>query len=229
VEHHRQLPARVRSGQRGHGVPRVLEGQGAGQRHHQIASGCQLHDARAGPGAERATCRIACADRDDPSFARRPSRQLFPSSQSADQNRRPPSRSSEAPGPGPERLGRRGRRRATTQSRRARRPPSHGRAGTPSPQPELCDYSADDASPSATTSKPAQNIQIRRGEVTGHGNPRDVQTARERTRGRRPRRAPRPKSEGAVNKRVGSPADLKLARGTDAAAMASGGHRLSRR
>jgi hypothetical protein len=63
----------------------------------------------------------------------------------------------------------------THASRRARRPPSHGRVGTPSPPPELCDYHAAGARPFATTSKPAQNIQIRRGEVTGHRNSRDVQ------------------------------------------------------
>src|ERR1700745_1112979 len=36
--HQRQLPARVRSGERGHGVPRVLQGKGAGQRHRPRAA-----------------------------------------------------------------------------------------------------------------------------------------------------------------------------------------------
>jgi hypothetical protein len=53
----------VRSGGHGHGVPRVLDGEGAGQRHRQIAGGCRLYDPRSGPGAGRAACRTACADR----------------------------------------------------------------------------------------------------------------------------------------------------------------------
>jgi len=58
----------------------------------------------------------------------------------------PASRRSEAPGPGPERLGRRGRH-LPPRKAAARRPPSHGRAGTPSPPPEPCDYQAADARP----------------------------------------------------------------------------------
>jgi len=140
--------------------------KGTGQRHRQIASRCPLHDPRPRPGAEQATCRISRADRDEsvlrrggrlPSFSPPPSPVI-----SADG---PPSRTSEAQGPGPERPGRRGRRRATTQSRRVRRPPSHGRVGTPSPPPELCHHPAA-ARPSATASKPAQNIQIKCGELT---------------------------------------------------------------
>ena len=36
--HQRQLPARVRSGENGHGAPRVLQGKGAGQRHRPRAA-----------------------------------------------------------------------------------------------------------------------------------------------------------------------------------------------
>jgi hypothetical protein len=68
--HQRQLLARARSGEHGRGVPRVLQGEGAGQRHRQIASRCQLHDRLPRPGAEQATCPIPCANRGETAFRR---------------------------------------------------------------------------------------------------------------------------------------------------------------